>query len=115
MSKTDILEKIEDIYSDSKLSDIEVLNRLLKRKEEEEEAKNTMHRLNNAITETDGLGAAYMIGPSYFLNLSKNGGDFDKLWDNHLKGLLYEYLRGNRDADEQMKRLENAYKGIAES
>lgn len=42
MSKTDILEKIEDIYSDSKLSDIEVLNRLLKRKEEEEEAKNTM-------------------------------------------------------------------------
>ena len=41
MSKTDILDKLEDIYADSKLSDIEVLNKLLKRKEEEE-SRNTL-------------------------------------------------------------------------
>ena len=41
MSKADILDKIEDIYEDSKLSDIEILNRLLKRKEEEE-TRNTL-------------------------------------------------------------------------
>ena len=54
------------------------------------------------------------VRAAYFLKLKEYGGDFNKLWDNHLKGLLFEYLRGNRDADEQMKRLENAYKGIAE-
>lgn len=41
MSKADILNKIEDIYSDSKLSDIDLLNRVLKR-EKEEEKKNTL-------------------------------------------------------------------------
>ena len=41
MSKADILDKIEDIYADSKLADMEVLNRFIKRKEEEEN-KNTL-------------------------------------------------------------------------
>ena len=41
MSKTDILDKLEDIYADSKLSDIEVLNKFLTRKEEEE-SRNTL-------------------------------------------------------------------------
>jgi hypothetical protein len=44
------------------------------------DAKATMDRLNKAIAETDGLGKAYQIGPSYFLKLDKNGGDFEKLW-----------------------------------
>lgn len=79
------------------------------------EVKQRMFALNAAIADTPGLNKSYQIGAAYFLKLKEYGGDFDKLWDNHLKGLLYEYLRGNRDADEQMKRLENAYKGIAES
>lgn len=78
------------------------------------EVKQRMTALNNAIATTPGLNKSYHIGAAYFLKLKEYGGDFNKLWDNHLKGLLFEYLRGNRDADEQMKRLENAYKGIAE-
>jgi len=49
------------------------------------------------------------------LKLDEYDEDFDKLWEYHLKGLLYEYLRGNRNVNEQLKKLENAYKGISES
>lgn len=73
------------------------------------EAKECMTRLNNKIAETKGLGAAYMIGPSYFLKL-KNG-DFDKLWNMNLKPLLKEYLRGFRDADNILEGLEKEYFG----
>ena len=74
-----------------------------------EEAKETMHRLNNAIAETDGLGAAYMIGPSYFLKLGENGGDFDKLWKMNIEPLLKEYLRGFRKSTEILEQFSKAY------
>ena len=35
--------------------------------------------------------------------------DFEKLWDFHLKGLLYEYLRGSSNIEEKIERLHNAY------
>ena len=73
------------------------------------EAKECMTRLNNKIAETKGLGAAYMIGPSYFLKL-KNG-DFDKLLNMNLKPLLKEYLRGFRDADNILEGFEKEYFG----
>lgn len=73
------------------------------------EAKETMHRLNKAIAETDGLGAAYKIGPSYFLKLDKNGGDFDKLWQMNIEPLLREYLRGFRKIDEILDKFRKAY------
>lgn len=76
-----------------------------------EEAKATMERLNNAIAETDGLGAAYMIGPSYFLKLGENGGDFDKLWRMNIEPLLKEYLRGFRKTAEILDRFSKAYLG----
>lgn len=74
-----------------------------------EEAKETMHSLNNAIAETDGLGAAYMIGPSYFLKLGENGGDFDKLWKMNIEPLLKEYLRGFRKSTEILEQFSNAF------
>ncbi len=73
------------------------------------EAKTTMGRLNNAIAETDGLGAAYMIGPSYFLKLGENGGDFAKLWKMNIEPLLKEYLRGFRKVNEILDRFSKAY------
>lgn len=73
------------------------------------EAKATMNRLNNAIEETDGLGAAYMIGPSYFLKLGENGCDFLKLWKMNIEPLLKEYLRGFRKADEIIDRFNKSY------
>ena len=73
------------------------------------EAKATMNRLNNAIAETDGLGSAYMIGPSYFLKLGENGGDFFKLWKMNIEPLLKEYLRGFRKANEILDRYNKSY------
>ncbi len=80
-----------------------------------EKVRQRMFALNDEIAKTPGLNKSYQIGAAYFLKLDEYGGDFDKLWEYHLKGLLYEYLRGNRDADEQLKKLESAYKGVSES
>lgn len=86
-----------------------------------------MDALNNKIYDVknqdgiDGLNSAYHIGAAYFLkiqNYIKKGeteslnhysGAFEKLWNNHLKGLLFEYLRGMPDAQNQLKKLKEAY------
>ncbi len=78
-------------------------------------AKGVMTELNSVITDTDGLGEAYQIGPSYFLKLGENGGDFTKLWEMNIKPLLQEYLRGFRKADEIMKKCYNAYFGVKDN
>ena len=75
----------------------------------EEEAKERMRNLNKAIMKVRGLGEAYQIGAAYFKKIEKYNGDFQKLWDFHLKGLLFEYLRGNMNAEEQLKELKEAY------
>lgn len=72
-------------------------------------AKAVMENLNSAIAETDGLGAAYQVGPSYFLKLKENGGDFEKLWEMNIRPLLKEYLRGFRNSEEIMGKLSSAY------
>lgn len=86
-----------------------------------EEAKERMNALNNAIYDDDKktsiceLSSAYHIGASYFLKLKNyyNGGNieeaFTSLWNNHLRGLLYEYLRGMPDAENKLEELKNAY------
>lgn len=74
-----------------------------------EEAKMRMQNLNAAIIKVRGLGEAYQIGAAYFKKIKDYGGDFQKLWDFHLKGLLFEYLRGNLNAEEQLEELFEAY------
>jgi len=73
------------------------------------EAKEKMHSLNNKIAETDGLGEAFMVGPSYFLKMEDYMGDFGKLWKLNIEPLLMEYVRGFRKAADIMKELEDAY------
>ena len=81
-----------------------------------EEVKTRMTALNNAICDEKlGLNKSYQIGAAYFLKLDKYDGDFDKLWEYHLRGLLSEYLRGNRDAEKQLEQLKKAYDGNTES
>lgn len=75
----------------------------------EDEAKKRMQNLNEAILKVRGLGEAYQIGAAYFKKIEQYNGDFQKLWDFHLKGLLFEYLRGNMNAEEQLKELKEAY------
>ena len=85
--------------------------------------KKRMDALNDAICPDnndsdkkgkDGLSSAYHIGASYFLKLAnykKDDGTFeyDKRWDYHLKGLLFEYLRGMPDAEEKLDALRKAF------
>lgn len=82
---------------------LEMLDKLLQK----EEAKLRMQSLNKAIAETDGLGAAFQIGPAYFLKL-KNG-DFNRLWKLNIEPLLKEYLRGFRKAEDTLEKFEKAY------
>lgn len=74
-----------------------------------DEAIKRMKRLNEAISQTDGLSSAYHIGASYFLKLKNYDGDFNQLWEYHLDGLLREYLRGMQGVEDSMKKLKNAY------
>ena len=55
-----------------------------------------------------GLTEAYQIGAAYFLKYGMYG-NFDDLWTNHLKGLLYEYLRGTTNIEIKIERLQDAY------
>lgn len=78
---------------------------------------NTMERLNNAISSIEGLNASYHIGGAYFAKISQYLDDdmsnkddaYLELWNNHLRGVLYEYVRGTASAEEDMAKLENAY------
>ena len=67
----------------------------LESKELADEAKRRMDNLNAEISKIDGLNEAYHIGASYFLKLKNYAGDFESLWEYHIKGILQEYLRGN--------------------
>lgn len=86
--------------------------------------KEKMDALNNLICPEkkngesgngiEGLSPAYHIGASYFLKLvnykkSDHDYDFDQLWDNHLEGLLLEYMRGMTDVPEKIKKLAKAF------
>ena len=50
-----------------------------------------------------------MVGPSYFLKLGNNGGDFLRLWDMNIEPLLKEYLRGFRKSDDILKKFSKVY------
>lgn len=80
-----------------------------------DEAKAAMHRLNKAIAETDGLGSAYAVGPSYFLKLSKNGCNLNSLWEKNIAPLLKEYLRGFRKAENILTKFHTEYFAITDT
>ena len=71
-----------------------------------------MARLNEQISQTDGLSGAYHVGPAYFLKLADYQNDkqpYEKLWRYHLEPLLKEYLRGLPDNEEKLDALKNAF------
>ena len=72
-------------------------------------AKETMHRLNNEIVATDGLGVAYSVGPAYFMKIKDLKGDFSALWNMNIEPLLREYLRGFRAIDDMMEKFRKAF------
>lgn len=82
--------------------------------------KERMTNLNLAILTIQGLSTAYQIGPAYFLKLENyltsddklDNNSWTSLWENHLKGLLFEYLRGLPNAEEDLNKLKRAYNPI---
>ncbi|WP_052408938.1 McrB family protein [Porphyromonas sp. COT-290 OH3588] len=80
-----------------------------------EEAKARMRRLNKEISQTPDLSSAYHIGAAYFKKLAHyyTGGNaeqaFEQLWQYHLQGILYEYLRSMPHAEASMQKLQEAY------
>ncbi|MBP3561324.1 MAG: AAA family ATPase [Treponema sp.] len=79
-----------------------------------EKAKRRMENLNAAIWDEkenkgiEGLNEAYHIGASYFLKLNNYDGNFESLWNYHIKGILQEYLRGSGN-EAKIAELKAAY------
>lgn len=71
-----------------------------------------MQAINDTLTNM-GLTDCYHIGASYFLKVelykNKSKNKWKYLWNYHLKGTLYEYFRGEPDAEEKIKLLKDAY------
>lgn len=62
-----------------------------------------MHKLNEAIQ--GRLGPEYEIGGAYF----KDETDAQKIWDNSVKPLLNEYLRGKKDKECILDKFKSEY------
>ncbi len=105
-------ESQQMLYSEPALS--EKVDEIIGRMDALNEAICPEDKNNSDKKGIEGLSSAYHIGASYFLKLAnykKNDGTFyyDKLWDIHLKGLLFEYLRGMPDAEEKLISLGKAF------
>ncbi len=74
-----------------------------------EEAKKRIVALNDKIESIQGLGTAFHVGPAYFLKLRNYDEDFEQLWERHLKGAIFEYLRGIPNSSELFEQLKSAY------
>lgn len=75
----------------SEMTENEILARL-KNTDLINQSKSRLKKLNSFLTNL--LGNEYNIGASYFLKLTECNNNFEELWENHLYGVLYEYLRG---------------------
>lgn len=97
----------KEIKADDNIEMLEELGEL------KDEAIERMKRLNAEISKIEGLSSAYHIGAAYFLKLKNyvrdTDGGFKNLWNNHLEGLLREYLRGSLNIEENIAKLKAAY------
>ena len=72
--------------------------------------KERMLKLNEQISNTDGLNPSYHIGAAYFLDSNGNARqDIDNIWNLRIEPLLKEYLRGMPDSNEKIELLKNAF------
>ncbi len=65
-----------------------------------------MNALNVALKD-NRLSRAYYIGGAYFRKLK--GDDFESLWKYHLEGIVYEYFRGEPDAEDKVQAVKKAF------
>lgn len=75
-----------------------------------DEAKNKMAKLNECISQIEGLNSSYHIGAAYFLDSNGNSRqDYDNIWNLRIEPLLKEYLRGMPDSFDKIEPLKNAF------
>jgi 5-methylcytosine-specific restriction protein B len=75
------------------------------------DAVNKMRAINSTL-DTLGLNSNYHIGAAYFKkveNSENKSNKWNDLWNLHLKGTLFEYFRGEPDADNKIEQLKDAY------
>lgn len=75
------------------------------------DAVNKMRAINSTLDKL-GLNSNYHIGAAYFQkvkNYENKSNKWNDLWNLHLKGTLFEYFRGEPDADNKIEQLEKAY------
>lgn len=75
------------------------------------DAVNKMRAINSTLDKL-GLNSNYHIGAAYFQkvkNSKKKLNKWNDLWNLHLKGTLFEYFRGEPDADNKIEQLKDAY------
>lgn len=106
------IEAASNVLNSMNIDDLKVIDDL----------KKQMEALNNKIVEPQyGLSTAYQIGGAYFLKFEKYYSAFNNdeesafkaLWNNHLKGTLYEYFRvlPQEDRKKYMTEMEKAFLG----
>lgn len=96
----------------AKNTQLQILNSMTKGNNKIDDLISKMDSLNDAISKSEEFSDAYHIGAAYFKHFedyADQDNPFDKLWNNHIKGVLFEYLRGRPNAKEILKKWENAY------
>ncbi len=74
------------------------------------DTKNKMAKLNEQISQIEGLNPSYHIGAAYFLDSNGNARqDYDNIWNLRIEPLLREYLRGMPDIIDKIELLKNAF------
>jgi 5-methylcytosine-specific restriction protein B len=74
------------------------------------DAKGKMAKLNEQISQIEGLNPSYHIGAAYFLDSNGNvRQDYDNIWNLRVEPLLKEYLRGMPDSFDKIELLKKAF------
>lgn len=79
--------------------------------EKEQIARKRLTSLNVAISNVSELNPNYHIGAAYFLKLKDL--DEEQLWNDYLKPLLQDYVRGMYEEDKIMDSFYQAYKLVS--
>lgn len=75
-----------------------------------DEAKGKMAKLNEQISQIEGLNPSYHIGAAYFLDSNGNARqDYHNIWNLRIEPLLKEYLRGMPDSFDKIELLKKAF------
>lgn len=100
----------------SAVDSLQMIKNNAKLKTHYQDIANCFNNLNECILTVPGLSRAYQVGAAYFLKLENYLVDgnlteesWNSLWNNHLNGLLFEYLRGLANSDDELDKLHKAY------